>query len=158
GIVFYELITEEKAFLGSSEMSILELVRECRIAPPSSLNPRVPEGLERVVMTALERDPDARYQDASEMYKDLERVLHERRPPAATELSRLMELLFDEDERGDAGAADERFGEHRAFDKALEVELEPGAEGGESQRGADTPSVPREPLSVQQLLKRFGGR
>jgi serine/threonine protein kinase len=158
GIVFYELITEEKAFLGNSEMNILEMVRECRVAPPSSLNPRVPDGLERVVMKALERDPEARYQDASEMYKDLERVLHERRPPAATELSRLLELLFDEAERGDHGATYERSGEPPAEGKALEVELDAAPPLGQPGSETDAAAVPREPLSVQQLLKRFGGR
>jgi serine/threonine protein kinase len=158
GIVFYELITEEKAFLGSSEMNILEMVRECRVSPPSSLNPRVPEGLERVVMKALERDPEARYQDASEMYKDLERVLHERRPPAATELSKLLELLFDETERGDPGAGHDRSSEARSEGKALEVELDAAPAQGPAGADNDTTAVPREPLSVQQLLKRFGGR
>ena len=32
GIVFYEMLTEQKPFLGTSEMSILETVRECRVA------------------------------------------------------------------------------------------------------------------------------
>ena len=58
GIVFYEMVTDQKPFLGSSEMSILEMVRECRVAPPSDVNPRIPERLEKVVMKALERDPD----------------------------------------------------------------------------------------------------
>ena len=46
-------------------MSILETVRECRVAPPTSVNPRIPEKLERVAMKALERDPEVRYQDAA---------------------------------------------------------------------------------------------
>ena len=48
GIVFYEMVTDQKPFLGSSEMSILETVRECRVAPPSHVNPRIPEKLEQV--------------------------------------------------------------------------------------------------------------
>ena len=34
GIVFYEMLTEQKPFLGTSETSILETVRECRVPPP----------------------------------------------------------------------------------------------------------------------------
>lgn len=159
GIVCYEMVTDEKPFLGSSEMSILEMVRECRVATPRSLNPGIPESLERVVMKALERDPDLRYQDAGELGRDLERVLLERRPPAATELARLMELLFDEGERGVARAAEERHGEQSEAGATprLEVELEPSALA-ETDAGGPASPVPREPLSVEQLLKRFGKR
>jgi len=161
GIVFYELITEDKPFLGGSEMSILEMVRECRVSPPSASNPRVPETIERVVMKALERDPDARYQDASEMYRDLERVLLERRPPAASELARLMELLFDEAERGAATGPEDRAAEDRMDPArpALEMEFHASA-GGRTDtdpEGEGAP-LPRDALSVEQLLKRFGNR
>jgi serine/threonine protein kinase len=155
GIVFYEMVTDQKPFLGSSEMSILEMVRECRVAPPSDVNPRIPERLEKVVMTALERDPDHRYQDAAEMYRDLDRVLHERQPPTANELTRFMELLFDEEERIDAlppGAAD-------AADEAHDVEFEhpPDVASAEPPTSTTTDSgAIKDPLSIQKLLKRFG--
>jgi hypothetical protein len=107
-------------------------------------------------MKALERDPEVRYQDAVEMGKDLERVLHERRPPAATELARLMELLFDKAERGVTQAADESPDDpaQAPAPTSLEVELE--APGGDA--AGPAPRVPRDPLSVEQLLKRFGKR
>jgi serine/threonine protein kinase len=156
GIVCYELLTDAKPFLGSSEMSILEMVRECRVAAPGSLNPRIPQSLERVVMKALERDAEVRYQDAGELGKDLERVLLERRPPAAPDLARLMELLFDEGERGVAQAAEQRHAEPSGVAR-LEVELEGAPAGqGHGEPDATLPPVPREPLSVEQLLKRFG--
>jgi serine/threonine protein kinase len=159
GILCYELLTDAKPFLGSSEMSILETVRECRLAAPGSLNPRIPQSLERVVMKALERDPEVRYQDAGELGKDLERVLLERRPPAATDLARLMELLFDEGERGVAQSAEQRVAEQSGASATprLEVELEGPLTGlGQGEPEATLPPVPREPLSVEQLLKRFG--
>jgi serine/threonine protein kinase len=153
GIVFYEMVTDQKPFLGSSEMSILEMVRECRVAPPSDVNPRIPEKLEKVVMTALERDPDHRYQDAAEMYRDLDRVLHERQPPTANELTRFMELLFDEEERIEApppGAAD---------DAPQEVEFEHPQDVASAEPPTSTATdsgAIKDPLSIQKLLKRFG--
>jgi serine/threonine protein kinase len=156
GIVFYEMVTDQKPFLGSSEMSILEMVRECRVAPPSDVNPRIPERLEKVVMTALERDPDHRYQDAAEMYRDLDRVLHERQPPTANELTRFMELLFDEEERVEAlppGTGD------AADEAAQEVEFEhpPDVASAEPPTSTTTDSgAIKDPLSIQKLLKRFG--
>lgn len=155
GIVFYEMITDQKPFLGSSEMSILEMVRECRVAPPSDVNPRIPEKLEKVVMTALERDPDHRYQDAAEMYRDLDRVLHERQPPTANELTRFMELLFDEEERIEALPPAEG-GEGEA---GHEVEFEHPADAASAEPPTSTTTdsgALKDPLSIQKLLKRFG--
>jgi serine/threonine protein kinase len=101
GVVFYEMVTDHRPFLASSDMSILEMVRECQVARPSTLNPRLPDRLENVIMMALARDPDDRYQDAAEMYRDLERVMHEARPPAGA-LARFLESLVDEPERADS--------------------------------------------------------
>lgn len=160
GIVFYEMITDQKPFLGSSEMSILEMVRECRIAPPSDVNPRIPERLEKVVMTALDREPDHRYQDAVEMYRDLDRVLHERQPPTAVELTRFLELLFDEEERSDTRP--EEHAEPAAGPaRALEVEFEhddaaAGPAGTDAPATGPDPGGIKDPLSIQKLLKRFG--
>jgi serine/threonine protein kinase len=104
GIVLYELVTETKPFVGSgTDLTILELVRQCLIPSPREVNPRVPESLERVIMKALAREPDERYQDAGQMQRGLERFLRERPPVAARDLARYLELLFERGEReGDA--------------------------------------------------------
>jgi tRNA A-37 threonylcarbamoyl transferase component Bud32 len=157
GIVFYEMLTDQKPFLGNSEMSILEMVRECKVAPPSSLNPRIPEKLERVVMKSLERDPEVRYQDGAEMHRDLERVLHERQPPTAAGLARFLELLFEQDERGDPVPHPDATYEEPTGSRPIEMEFHdeprtpvagPDAEG--------SPDSPKDPMSIQKLLKRFG--
>jgi serine/threonine protein kinase len=156
GIVFYEMTTEQKPFVGSSEMSVLEMVRECRVAPPSEINPRIPERLERVLLQALARDPEDRYQDAAEMYRDLERVLHERQPPTAADLARFMEVLFDEAERSEAPP--EAAGSLHAPDESGEVhlEFEEGPAGEPDPAPPPPPPATRDPMSIQKLLKRFG--
>src|SRR4029078_5388106 len=98
------MLTEQKPFLGTSETSILETVRECRAPRPTTINDKIPEKLEKVVMKALERDPEVRYQDAGDMLRDLERVLHEWQPAPAPGLVGFLEILFDEHERGDVTA------------------------------------------------------
>ncbi|HET7291103.1 MAG TPA: serine/threonine-protein kinase, partial [Vicinamibacteria bacterium] len=100
GIVLYEMITDRKPFMGTSEKGILDLVRECQIDPPSRWNSRVPERLERIAMRALAKDPQQRFEDAGEMHRDLERALLDPKPPTAQELARLMEVLFEREERG----------------------------------------------------------
>jgi serine/threonine protein kinase len=102
GIVLYEMVTDHRPFLGNSEVGILEMVRECRVARPSTLNSRLPADLENAIMMALARDPADRYQDAAELSRDLDAVLHQWQSPQAGALARFMEVLFDEDERSDS--------------------------------------------------------
>jgi serine/threonine protein kinase len=146
GIVFYEMVTDHKPFLGSSEVSILETVRECKVPPPSSLNREVPPALERVVMKALERDPERRYQDAAEMYRDLEAVMHEAPPPpTAAALARFMETLYEPQER-----------EATVVDEAHEPEAPPAAASPAPPPPPPETTGPSASMSIQKLLKRFG--
>jgi serine/threonine protein kinase len=152
GIVFYEMLTDHKPFLGSSEVSILETVRECKVPAPRTLNPAIPESLERVVMKALERDPDRRYQDAAEMYRDLEAVLHETQPPpTSAALARLMEQLYEPRER-EGTVVDEAHEPVTASDSGAEAP--PPAEPPPPPPAEST--GPSASMSIQKLLKRFG--
>jgi serine/threonine protein kinase len=161
GIVLYEMITDLKPFLGgSTELSILEAVRQGEIAPPRGANPRIPESLENVVMKALAKDADERYQDAGEMHRGLERVLRERQPPAAGELARLLEVLFDREEREEVDPDDLRSGEHklgtaRAGRPADPADAPVPAPEPAPDAADDDPAVPDE-MSLDTLLKRFG--
>ena len=133
GIVLYEMVTETKPFIGAgTELTILELVRQCVITPAREINPRVPEALDRVIMKALARDPEERYQDAGLMQRGLERFLRERPPVTARDLARFQELLFDRDEREESGGAARR-----------------GDKDG-------APDHTPDPMSLDSLLKRFG--
>jgi tRNA A-37 threonylcarbamoyl transferase component Bud32/uncharacterized membrane protein YgcG len=71
GTILYELLTAERLFLGESDFSTLEKVRNVDISPPSHHNRNIPAALERIVMRALSKDADDRYQWASEMQEDL---------------------------------------------------------------------------------------
>lgn len=75
GTVLYECITGERLFQCESDFSTLEKVRNVSIFPPSHFNRNIPEELERIVMKALARNPEDRYQWASEMQADLQQVL-----------------------------------------------------------------------------------
>lgn len=175
GIVFYEMVTDHRPFLGSSEMSILEMVRECNVASPSTLNPRVPEKLERVIMKSLAREAEDRYQDAAEMFRDLERVLHEWQPPQAGALTRFLEMLFDDDERSDSvqeeaapAAAPEAAPEARSESEPeapAKAQAAPVARVENEEFDTTPPPGPPEPaperpardsMSFHKLLKRFG--
>ena len=72
GIVLYELLTGERLFVGESDFSTLEKVRNVEILPPSAYNRKIPEELERIVLKALAKDVEDRYQSAIDLHDDLQ--------------------------------------------------------------------------------------
>ncbi len=76
GIVLYELLTSERLFVGESDFSTLEKVRNVEILPPSSYNRKIPPELERIVLKVLAKDPEDRYQNAIDLHDDLQAFLH----------------------------------------------------------------------------------
>ena len=67
GILLHELLTRQRLFVGASDFQTLELVREAKPTPPSLFNSEVDDKLEQIVMKALSKDINQRYQHASEM-------------------------------------------------------------------------------------------
>src|SRR4029079_2389195 len=67
GAVLYELSTRRGAFRGKNLYEVIQKVAAGEIAPPRSVRPDIPEALERVILRALARDRDARFQSAAEM-------------------------------------------------------------------------------------------
>jgi serine/threonine protein kinase len=75
GTMLYECLTSERLFQGETDFSTLEKVRNVDIRPPRELNPAIPEAVERVILKALAKDVDDRYQWCSEMLADLQQFL-----------------------------------------------------------------------------------
>ena len=76
GIVLYELLTGERVFVGESDFSTLEKVRNVEILPPSTYNRKIPDELERIVLKALAKDPDDRYQHAIDLHDELQAFVY----------------------------------------------------------------------------------
>ena len=74
GIVLYELLTGAVPFNGDTPVEIAMKHLSQPPEPPSVKRPEIPRELDLVVMRALAKDPDDRYQSAEEMEADLERV------------------------------------------------------------------------------------
>jgi serine/threonine-protein kinase len=96
GVVLWELCTGQRLFARDSEVATLRvLVGDERIAPPSFWNESVPPELDRVVMRALERDPERRIASAEEMADRLAEVEHAlSRTPEERDLRHLMRRLW----------------------------------------------------------------
>lgn len=85
GIILWELLANDRLFTGSNEAAILRKVRDCQIPPIRKINPLVPPELERIVMKALAKDKNVRYQTAANLQKDLNRFLNMQYPDFASQ-------------------------------------------------------------------------
>lgn len=89
GVVLYEEVTGAAPFTGDSPVAVAyKHVREAPI-PPSRRNPAVPPDLEQIILTAMAKEPDHRYQSADDMRDDLLRF-RRGRPLAAAPLTAIV--------------------------------------------------------------------
>jgi len=75
GAVLWELLTLRKLFLRETDVNTMYAVLSGEIQPPSEYRNAVSAELDEIVLKALERSPDARWQSAREMGKALRRYL-----------------------------------------------------------------------------------
>jgi serine/threonine-protein kinase len=95
GICLWELLTARRMFSAENELSVLKLIQECKITPPSKYNKSVPKELDEIVMKSLSKDKNQRYQSADLMQRDLHKFLYSNNPhfnPA--DLAGLAQELF----------------------------------------------------------------
>ena len=75
GVVLYEMLAGKPPFSGETSVSVAYQHVSAPVPPLSASNPDIPPQLEAVVMRALEKDPQQRYQSAEDMRRDLLRFL-----------------------------------------------------------------------------------
>jgi len=92
GVVLYELLTGKTPFDGETPVEIAMKHLSTAPEPPSKLRPDVPPALDKVVLRALAKDPNDRYQSADEMEADLERVARGAPVSAATAATQVMRV------------------------------------------------------------------
>src|SRR5581483_1151127 len=98
GVVLYEWLTGFKLFTGDSEVAILKSITEGKIYAPSYFKADIPEAVESILMKALEKDREQRYQTAWEMQYDLDQFLSQYEfTPSNIHLSNFLKQLFNDE-------------------------------------------------------------
>lgn len=72
GVMFYEMLTGQKPFDTDNPISIAVMHMQNVARRPRDINPNIPSGLEEIIMHAMEKDAEERYQTATDMIQDIE--------------------------------------------------------------------------------------
>ena len=131
GVILYEMLTGKTAFSGDDVTSVMYQILNVAPPAPSSINPAVPQILDFIVAKALTKTPEDRYQNASELARDL----HE--------------------SAGQAPAAEPRKAKPAATQPRLDVQAQAVAQPPPGERRADVEVVITEPAPTLGLSKAF---
>ncbi len=84
GAVLYEMTTGRQAFMGNTSAGVVDAILHQTPLPVAKFNPDVPPELQLVINKALEKDRKLRYQTASDIRADLQRVKRDSDPLAVS--------------------------------------------------------------------------
>jgi len=74
GVMMYEMATGELPFDDERPISVLMMQIHDRPLPPRQINKKIPRGLERLILTTMEKDPRRRYQNAKDIFCQIRRL------------------------------------------------------------------------------------
>ncbi|MFN8578073.1 MAG: protein kinase [Candidatus Sericytochromatia bacterium] len=78
GITLYELLTGVSPFLDDTIAIVVKKVIEEEPQPPSTIIPDIPSELDKIILKAVKKDPDERYQNIKEMEEDIISLIESR--------------------------------------------------------------------------------
>lgn len=78
GIVLWEISARRRLFNNPNKLKALQALSEARVAPPSRVNPEIPKALDAIVLKALAKRPENRFQSAEELADTIEEYLDTR--------------------------------------------------------------------------------
>jgi serine/threonine protein kinase/Flp pilus assembly protein TadD len=140
GVVLYEMATGTVPFSGTTSAVVFDGILHSTPAPAKQLNPRLPLVMESILGKTLEKDPDLRYQHASDIRADLKRLsrdIESSRRPAA-------------DKSASGGVAEPAPSKHKSV-AVLYFENQSGAKEDEYFRDGITEDIVTELLKIKQL-------
>lgn len=81
GVMMYEMSTGKLPFDDESPISVVLMHMHDKPVPPRQIDPKIPRGLEQLILCVMEKNPQKRYQSAADMLRELRRI---KKNPAAT--------------------------------------------------------------------------
>lgn len=75
GVVLYEMVTGKVPFDADTPVSVALKHMQEKPVPPIVLNPAIPQSLNDLIMKSMEKEPSMRYNTATEMIQDLDRII-----------------------------------------------------------------------------------
>jgi len=75
GIVMYQMLTARLPFLGESPISVALKHLQEDVEEPRKVNPLIPQSVENIILKAMRKKPEERYQSAKQMMEDLDTCL-----------------------------------------------------------------------------------
>jgi serine/threonine protein kinase len=92
GCIVYEMATGQRAFHGSTQAGLIGAILHTEPAPISLKQPLVPSSLDRTVMRCLAKDPDSRWQTATDLAAELNWIAADATAPVVTAKKRDLRL------------------------------------------------------------------
>jgi hypothetical protein len=77
GVILYALATDSLPFFDENEKQLMDMILETEPESPRNLEPNLPEQLETIIMTCLQKEVTRRYRDAVELRRDLREAFPE---------------------------------------------------------------------------------
>lgn len=149
GITLWEMLCSRKLFKENNDLAVLKKIQECKIPVPSSINPNVPKELDEIVLKALSKDRNKRFDNLDQMNRALMKFLYAKYPDFnATDLSYFSQELFRDEIKKDREKMFE-FGkiDIKPYLEELKKELEGG---GPRDNGGAVPTANNEPKARER--------
>ena len=147
GVVAHEMLTGHRLFFAETEIDTIQKVRKAPIQPPSRIEKKVNRDLDDIVLTALQRDPDLRWQNAAAMGRALRGVAEQIGRVDAREVLRWVQWAFTREPWSESGV-----GRLLATLEHTRMKVEPDKPDARREAPATLPAIPalvRKPKLVE---------
>jgi serine/threonine protein kinase len=134
GITLWELLCSRRLFTAANDLAVLKQIQACKVPPPSSINPNVPKELDQIVLKALSKNRDDRFEDMDKFNRALVKFLYSHYPDFnPSDLGYFAKQLFKEEIERDH----EKFVEYGKIDiKPFINDLENASQGEKESKDA----------------------